>query len=531
VWSPIDGAVRLRVEGTGEKKVWFNGSAVKIPGQWDPSPTVQLKKGWNNLVVKVNSTKGAWNFVAHMAPMPPYEYEIKNIQWMTRMPGQSWCSPIIVGDKIFVSADDATVLCLSKADGKMLWMRSTTYYHAITAEERAQFADLEPKVQQLDAACEALPAAINADIDNSGAKADRDEALKNKIKAKRELEGGINQAMAKVDKKKYDAWGNDQDWSKYTPTSDGKYVYAVLAGGNKGIGANVVTCFDLDGKRIWSYFAGQTNISEHGTHSSPALCGNILVVKTGEQLIGLEKLTGKVAWQVKAGGGLGASVVPVHIGKDVLAYVPQAGIFQPADGAQVWKAPIKSGTPTPTIVDGVIYGMGQEGNNNDQQYFADKLPAGVSNPLGVTSIVKASWKNWGLHMPGPFSDSLIGSPLYDNGLVYIVTEGGALNVLEAQTGKRVYAQILDNLNPRLTWVFVVGICSSPTLGGKYIFVRDDQAQTLVIEPGTKYKELAKNRLVELSPEGTQAESQSNFFCEGTRIYFRTRDFMYCLGEK
>ena len=72
------------------------------------------------------------------------------------------------------------------------------------------------------------------------------------------------------------------------------------------------------------------------------------------------------------------------------------------------------------------------------------------------------------------------------------------------------------------------------LGGKYIFVRDDQGQTLVLEPGRHYKELAKNLLVEYNNEynneGLQPEAQSNFFFEGRRIYFRSRGFMYCIGE-
>jgi hypothetical protein len=89
---------------------------------------------------------------------------------------------------------------------------------------------------------------------------------------------------------------------------------------------------------------------------------------------------------------------------------------------------------------------------------------------------------------------------------------------------------MDALHPRLTWVFAVGICSSTTLGGKYLFVRDDQGQTLVLESGPQYKELAKNLLIEYNPEGAQPEAQSNFFFEGPRIYFRTRGYLYCIGK-
>ena len=112
VWSPVAGKVRLRIEGKGTRKAWFNGEPVKMPGQYQPSPVVDLKEGWNNLVVKAVFSEGGWNFVAHVAPLPPYEYETRNIQWMTRMPGPSWCSPIVVGDKLIVSADGGTLVCL-----------------------------------------------------------------------------------------------------------------------------------------------------------------------------------------------------------------------------------------------------------------------------------------------------------------------------------------------------------------------------------------------------------------------------------
>jgi outer membrane protein assembly factor BamB len=208
--------------------------------------------------------------------------------------------------------------------------------------------------------------------------------------------------------------------------------------------------------------------------------------------------------------------------------VPQAGLFRPADGVRLWEATITTDILTPTINDGVIYGIGEK------HFFALQLPRHVSDPMTLETLLKTPWKEVEYHMPGVFTDGIIASPLYDQGLVYVVSQGGAMNVLDATTGKRVYAHAMDSLHPRLTWVFVVGICSSTTLGGKYIFVRDDQGQTLVLEPGRHYKEVAKNLLVEYNNEynneGLQPEAQSNFFFEGRRIYFRSRGFMYCIGE-
>lgn len=125
----------------------------------------------------------------------------------------------------------------------------------------------------------------------------------------------------------------------------------------------------------------------------------------------------------------------------------------------------------------------------------------------------------------------MGSPLYDKGLVYLPSQGRAINVIDARTGERVYARAMNSLNPRLTWVFKVGICSSTTLAGKHVFVHDDQGQTLALQPGPEYSELARNLLVEYDRRGMQPEVQSNFFFEGRRIYLRTRGFLYCISDE
>ena len=216
----------------------------------------------------------------------------------------------------------------------------------------------------------------------------------------------------------------------------------------------------------------------------------------------------------------------MRIGTQLLAYVPQAGLFRPSDGTQLWKTPFTPDLLTPAINDGVIYGIGKGKEN----LFALKLPQQVSDSMTLQTLVNAPWKELAYHMPGTFTDSVVGSPLYDDNLLYLVSQGGALNVIDARIGQRVYAKALDSLHPRLTWVFVVGICSSTALGGRHLYIHDDQGQTLVLEPGPQYREIAKNLLVEYNNEGTQPETQSNFFFEGRRIYFRTRGFMYCIGE-
>jgi hypothetical protein len=146
-------------------------------------------------------------------------------------------------------------------------------------------------------------------------------------------------------------------------------------------------------------------------------------------------------------------------------------------------------------------------------------------------MVQKPWKVISLQLGGIYNDLVMGAPLFDHGMTYIISEGCGLSVVEGRTGEPVYSKAMESLNPRLCWVFTVGACTGPNLAGKVIQVRDDQSQTIVIATGPQYKELAKNVLWELLPDGKQQESQSNPYYEGNRMYYRTQGFLYCIGEK
>ena len=530
LYSAEAGKIQLRIEGANVR-AWMNGAP--ISAKKDSPSTVDLVQGWNHLTLKIASTKGQWNVSAQAMPIAGTGYETKNIVWMAPMPGPSWSSPIVVGSKIFENADEGTLVCLNKENGQVLWTRSTTFYHVTTNEERNNFSEVAPKVEQLDQLMLALPADLNAALSSDGAKAENNAALQNKIKQKLDLEGKIRQAMGT--EKAYRCWQNDRGWSIATPVSDGKHVYVAYYGGIKGVGASAVTCFDLDGNRVWSHFTGQTGVYEHGQHSTPALCGNYLIYLSGSMLFGYDKNTGKVLWQKKVppfGNVEASSPVAVKAGGVDLVMIAKGGIYRCSDGAQLWASTVKDDIVTPTNVNGLIFGVNygfSAVETKESSFYVMRVPKPSGDSLRPEFLVRTPWEN--LEIKTKYGMAIVGSPLYDNGLVYTVSEGGSLIVVDAKTGRLVYNKVLENLNPRLTWVFAVGVCTGPNLAGNVIHIRDDQSQTLVIAPGPVYKELAKNVLWETQSNGTLQESQSNPFYEGGRIYYRTQRFLYCIGEK
>ena len=89
-----------------------------------------------------------------------------------------------------------------------------------------------------------------------------------------------------------------------------------------------------------------------------------------------------------------------------------------------------------------------------------------------------------------------------------------------------------------TWVIPTAASSvrpssaaSPTLAGKHIYLMDNQGHTVIIEPGRTYKEVARNSLQDSTSQGEQIQNVSTPVFEGTRMYYRTPTYLYCIGSQ
>ena len=108
-------------------------------------------------------------------------------------------------------------------------------------------------------------------------------------------------------------------------------------------------------------------------------------------------------------------------------------------------------------------------------------------------------------------------------------------MIDATKGELVYQKLLD-LSPFMKHHGIIraGCSSSPTLGGKYIYIWDNQGSTIVIEPGRQFKQVAKNRIEQLyfryGPERNESTISNPIF-SGNRIFYRGEVNLYCIGPK
>ena len=88
-------------------------------------------------------------------------------------------------------------------------------------------------------------------------------------------------------------------YASHTPVSDGKHVYAFL-------GKSGVYAYDMNGEEVWNADVGkESDPTKWGSSSSPIIYKNIVIVTASAEsqaIVGLDKTTGKELWRQEAGG-------------------------------------------------------------------------------------------------------------------------------------------------------------------------------------------------------------------------------------
>ena len=555
IYSPTGGkALLTELNWGGAAKAWLNGQPLPVvveseQNAWSKKELeVTLAKGWNRLLIKVASSAGTnkaaeqqtsnWRAVAYLVPVGPVSYETKNVAWMTRVTGRSMSQPIIVGDKLYFGSAISDLMCVSKVDGKVLWLHSNTPWDALSAEEKAQFKDqLEPMLKELERANEETVAAINAMVSPQGMNSEQQAALDKRLKDKVELESKLHKAFKAIDSKRFPPlFGNEVASSNAAPCSDGTRVYWACGGGQKGPGASVLCCYDLSGKLVWSYHEA-FGASEHGLHTSPVLCDGKLIYGANHTLIAFEAATGKVAWRQKSEEYLGSTPQIVRIGGEKVIFSKmRTALNRVSDGVKFASSDMGGfGDETPVVEDGIAYIPDRmKGWGDDNVAFtAVQLPGALVDKVQLKPYFELNWAANHVRLRG--ISYWVASPLYVDGLVYALDMSGGLMIVDVKAQKSTYRGWLD-------WYcrfdrFLYGAVASPTLGGKNIYLVDDAGYTIIIKPGPKYEEVGRNVLEGISPSSMSGNpcKQEAFYTspvfEGKVIYLKGEEYLYAIGGK
>ena len=453
----------------------------------------------------------------------------KNILWRASLPNIGVSSPIIVGDQIFLTTEVADLVCLDKKTGRVLWIRSNPEFEGLDAAELkaepAYAEKLAPLSRQLAAVNDTLVQALNSGLPPT---APQCVAV---INQKKDVEKQIHDEQLDIDKKGYTHnWAQAVfGYSGPTPTSDGTHVCAFFTTG-------VSVCYDLHGNRQWIH-RGAGGGSEHGNFASPLLIGGRLVVWANE-MRGYDVLSGKLLWTAAAKAfNTYGSLFGLRSGRDLVAGFQWGFFVRVRDGQPIWdNGAFGDSVTTPIVVGNTIFAHGgyPKVPGDKGAFGAFGIPSSTDGgKLIPLRQFQMDWADDELTIDkkkNPFDRGYVCSPLFVNGLIYQVTQGGGLMVNDAATGELVYKKVLP-LHPRTEYWNWAGCAASPTYAGKYIYLMDNQGHTIVIEPGRQYKEVAQNVIEEESKDGKQEQNLATPVFEGTRMYWRTPAHLYCIGAK
>lgn len=542
IHSERAGKVRLMLDHVEGLKLWVNGKLVhnnlktsvafsfwggqrELLQYWAPGVSqvveIDLVKGWNRFMFKTVAGNWEWarnaGFRARFKDIPPVSYVDKNIAWVANLPDRSNSNPILVGDRIYLMAERDSLLCYSKKDGKLLWQRTNNYYDALTESEKKvnpAYAELEP---------------IAAKLRNS---LDWDERLN--------LTKQLNEGLLKIDSPKFEMKVESHPaghweltgWTTPTPCSDGKHIYIWLTSG-------VAACYDLDGNRKWIKRIDEivkNPKDQWGPYNYPhgcAIVGDKFILNCVDTFA-LNASTGDVAWRQPTGLGLCIqpatfNSTPAVIGKYVALRV--------SDGKVLWKNPqTLQNCAGSVFADDVLFVPGESVGIYDFNGVSGEELKPASRGSAVVAPEQNRHRQSVHFKAGDWKDIYIfTAPLIHDGLVYQVDSDGMLYVVDVKTGQLVYRKLLD-LEP-LVSVRTCGVCSAVTLGGKYIYIMDNQGVTLVLEPGRTYKQVARNKIetpLERPNTGKGWQEWGPYGApvfEGKNLYIRMERNLYCIAEK
>jgi len=398
-----------------------------------------------------------------------------------------------------------------------------------------------PLAAKLNAINDEAVKAINAAVSRDGLSSDEQLKLDGVLKTKAETERALHNAFKAMDRKKYPPmYENEVSASNPTPLSDGRFVYWACGGGMKGPGAHVLTCFDLDGKRVWSRHDASVGSQEHGNHMSPSLAGGKLIYRANMTLLAFDATTGRELWRNSPddwqNGGHGSTQpLVVKIGNSD-AIVSMRYIHRASDGTVICPSRIDLwGVLTPIVEDGVIYNPCRwQGWKDPVSFIAVRLPA--SDSPGAQAETVLDLKGQDVTMPTRQVGAVftVASLLYVDGIVYSVEMGGGLAAVDTRTGKGLFRAYLDGYNRYNR--FLYGVAASPTLAGKNIYITDDAGYTHILQPGPQFRELKRNVIenIHLSGLGGNPCKQECFYTspyfEGKCMYLRGEEYLYCIRE-
>ena len=306
-------------------------------------------------------------------------------------------------------------------------------------------------------------------------------------------------------------------YASATPATDGRTV--VVSFGSQGVYA-----YDVNGTFRWKADLGHTKLGaydipsfEWGPASSPLLWNDLVILQVDTHLdsfvLALDAATGAVRWKSERDEfpSWGTpTVVATPSGPELITNASKyIRGYDPRSGKELWRlgGSSKITAPTPIFSDGLI--VVASGRAPERPIFVVKPGArgDVTLKDGATSNEAVVWSRTG-------RGSYMPTPLAYNGILYVLANNGVFDAYDLKTGAEIYRQRLEFVGS--------GYSASPVAADGKIYLSSEDGEMLVVGAGREFKQLAINSMGELLM-ATPALS-------GGAMFIRTAESVVAVGR-
>jgi outer membrane protein assembly factor BamB len=261
-----------------------------------------------------------------------------------------------------------------------------------------------------------------------------------------------------------------------SPVTDGKHVYAFF--GSRGLYA-----YTLDGQLAWKReFSPMQMRNAFGEGAAPLLDGNTLYLKFDQErdsyMLALDKTSGKELWRVtrdEVSSWSQPLAVSASGRKEVIVSASnRVRSYDPSNGGLLWEAAGLGSNviPSPVAAGGVVYVMS---GHREPNLLAIRL--GRKGDLTGTDAI--AWTN-------ERGNAYSSSPVLHDDKLYFITDSGMLSCFNARTGEAYYRQ------QRLPKPY--SFKASPVGANGKLYLSTEDGDVVVVKMGEKFEVLTTNTL-------------------------------------
>ena len=275
-----------------------------------------------------------------------------------------------------------------------------------------------------------------------------------------------------------------------TPVTDGRHVVAWF-------GSEGVYCYDFDGNLLWSKDLGPVPSGryfdpgyEWNTASSPIIYRNLLILQVDgineAYLLALDVATGEEIWRTERDEHPSWPTPFIYEGATrielVTAAIRYARGYDPETGQELWRLGLHGDFPTPTPIAGRGLIFITSGYGTLEPIYA--IRPGAS---GDITLADNEYSNDSVAWSKRRGGAVIPTPIVYGDLLYVLRSGGILAAYQAETGERIYqSRITRGRN----------YSASPVAADGKIYFASEDGEVVVVKAGAEFERLTVNQMGE-----------------------------------